>query len=304
MALAFHILCHRDPHQVRRLLAAAWDAGNVYVIHYDARKPGAEHRQIAELARGRPNVIIQHPRAVLWGRYSLYAAQVEGLRLAAEHNKTWRHWVNLSGQCYPLLAPAAINEASEAAPNRSYVRHFAPLAGGDWPNPEWRINRRYIDSPALERLLRLPGIGRRLRAIFGGQSSLPSIPGLKRALPHSFTWFGGDNWVVLARRAAEHILTSLQAREISARLRHSAFPEESLFQTILMNSPFASTVTNHHRRAVKWTANAASPNLFGLDDLAVLRQAAAEGNWFARKFAADSPVLNEIDRQFLRRSTP
>jgi hypothetical protein len=297
MPLAFHILAHRDPPQVARLLDAIWQPENHYVIHYDRRRPRHEHAAIQMLANERTNVAIQPPRAVLWGRYSLYAAQEDGLRIALATNCQWTHWINLSGQCYPLQSASRIQELLARNSGESFVRHFAPLEGGDWADPEWRLTSRVIDSPFLEWWLRLPGIGRRLRVLFGGAHSMPRIPWIQRPLPTSFKWYGGENWVVLSRAAAEYICTAPAARTIVRALQHSGFAEESIYQSVLVNSPLQDTIRNDHLRCINWQPGVGSPAIFNSNDRSRLQAAADAGALFARKFGSRVGASTPVTRQ-------
>lgn len=54
MSLAFHLLAHKDPAQLGRLLHALWAPDSVYVIHYDRRRPTASP------------VGNDHPRGINW----------------------------------------------------------------------------------------------------------------------------------------------------------------------------------------------------------------------------------------------
>jgi hypothetical protein len=305
VALAFHLLAHRCPEQVRRLLAAVWAPENTYVIHYDIRRPREEHAAIRCLAEEHANVHIQKPQAVLWGRYSLYSAQHEGLKTALAAGSEWTHWINLSGQCYPLFPIDQIERECSALADRSLVRYFDPLGtGGDWVKCSGRIRRRALDLPWLEKLIWVPGVGRNLRRVLGGVNSVPVLPFVWYSYPKDFTWYGGDNWVVLSRSAAEYLIGDPKAQRIHHRLRHTQVPEESIFQSVLINSVHGERVINSHRRCIKWIAGHGSPGLFTPDDLPLLEQAARNGAWFARKFQANAPVLDLIDQKLLRRDCP
>ena len=59
MPLAFHLLAHKNPAQLRRLVDAIWAPENFFVIHYDRRRPAAEHRAVRGLTVGRSNIVIQ-----------------------------------------------------------------------------------------------------------------------------------------------------------------------------------------------------------------------------------------------------
>lgn len=300
MPVAYHILAHREPAQVRRLVDAIWVRENTYVVHYDRRRPAREHAEIRALASGRANVLIQRPRAVLWSRFSLYAAQFEGLKLALAAGASWTHWVNLSGQCYPLAPNKVINDQLAAAGVASFIRHFQPLLSDEWSNPAARLTDYYIDSAWLDWWLRLPGLGRRLKRLFRN-GDLPRLPGVRIPLPKDFTWYGGDNWVILSRSASEYLVRSPQAARISSALRHSAVAEESVFQSVILNSPLAGSVINSHRRRINWLKGSVSPSVFKEEDFGSLEKSAGEGALFARKFdpLASGGLLAKIDASLL-----
>jgi hypothetical protein len=301
MAVAFHLLTHRNLVQIEQLLRSIWHEDNTYVLHHDRRRPRAEHATLGALADRFPNVIIQRPTAVLWGRFSLYAAQHEGLRLALASGRAWTHWVNLSGQCQPLHRPTVIQQTLADSGDVSFVRNFRPLLEGNWPGPASRLTHRHLDSPALEWWLRLPGLGRRLRRWFGGEYALPSIPGIRLSLPTTFTWYGADNWVILSRQAGDYLIRSAEAAKIILALRHSGFPEESIFQSVIMNSPLAGQVRNDHLRCINWIPGVASPGIFRAADFSRLQTSAQEGRLFARKFDLDQDrdIIDRIDRELL-----
>jgi hypothetical protein len=298
MSVAFHLLAHKDPAQLGRLLDALWAPENIYVVHYDRRRPAREHRAVAALTAGRTNILIQPPTAVLWGRFSLIRAQLLGLELALRHSPSWAHWVNLSGQCFPLHAPTEIAARLAAAGAKSFVRHFDPLGpDSDWKNAAGRLERDRIDSPALEWWLRLPGLGRRLRRFFGGASAIPSRPLRRPRAAPWFRWYGGDNWVVLSRTAAEQMV-SPEGWRIAEWFRGTAFPEESVFQTGVRNLP-CGPVENDHLRCINWQPGIASPQNFRAADLPRLATAAGRGMIFARKFdtAADPRILELLTQR-------
>jgi hypothetical protein len=300
MSVAYHLLTHRDPAQIRRLLRALWHPDNTYVIHHDRRRPASEHAALAALADEFPGLIFQKPIAVLWGRFSLYAAQHEGLRLALASGRPWTHWVNLSGQCYPLRSADYIQQHLGSMPQTSYVNRFDPHA--IWgPNCVVRMNRYYFDSAALERVLSLPGLGRRLRRLLGWQSAMPHWPLLKRKLPTSFTWHGGDNWVILSRANAEHLIHSPAAKAIVRAFRHTMIPDESVIPSVIHNGPFAAQTISQHLRAINWRPGLASPLLYSENDLPALAAAADSGALFARKFdlARHPAIFDQIDSTLL-----
>jgi hypothetical protein len=112
MAIAYCILAHKNPEQMRRLLRAVWHPENLYVLHYDKRSARAEHAVVARLPEEFPNVRILPCRAVFWGRFSQVAVQIKALKLAVQSAAAWTHFINLTGQDFPLKPQSEISVSS------------------------------------------------------------------------------------------------------------------------------------------------------------------------------------------------
>ena len=82
--------------------------------------------------------------------------------------------------------------------------------------------------------------------------------------------------------------------ELVRFFHRSAVPDESFFQTILMNSPLAGTLVNDDLRYVDWSEGAASPRVLTAFDLERMIRSSA---LFARKFdpRVDRGVIDALD---------
>ncbi len=299
MGLAYCILAHKNPAQTARLIRALDGPGNACFVHYEKRSPQAEHRELARLCAAIPGVRFLKPRRIFWGRFSVIGVQLEAIRQALEADGSWTHLITLSGQDFPLRSQAAIQADLASTPAQSFVSWFDPFANRLWKNLDDRIGRYYFECAPLEDFLQLPFIGRRVRALLGWSGQIPSVPGFRRRLPEGFQYRGGSNHVILSREAASYIVTDPQALQITAWLRHSGIPDESLFQSILCNSPLASTVVNDDRRAILWKhLGDPSPATLTSAELPWISEQRAQGRLFARKFdaTADETVLNTLEK--------
>ena len=303
MALAYCILAHKSPDQVARLLRAVWHPDNHYALHYEKRAPRAEHQVLARLAEEHPNVRILPPRVVLWGRYSQVAIQLNALRCVLDDKTPWTHFINLTGQDFPLKPQAEIVRELAAVGGKSFVSYFDPFDGIHWQNAGERLARVHIDSPFLEIVLGTPGLGRRLRHLLGWSNRMPSVPFLRRKPPAIFKYVGGSNHTILSREAASYICSDPKASEAIRWLKWTGHPDESVYQSILLNSRFAESTVNDDRRAVFWERDGdPSPRTLTLADLPQLREARDSGKLFARKFdlAVDERLICEIEREICR----
>ncbi|MEI6561786.1 MAG: beta-1,6-N-acetylglucosaminyltransferase [Verrucomicrobiota bacterium] len=300
MGLAYCILAHKNPAQIARLLRALAHPDNVCVIHYDKRAPRAEHAALARIASESANVHLLPARAVLWGRYNVVGVQLEGIKRCLALGNRWSHFITLSGQDFPLQPQREMVAELEAARATSFLSFFDPSVEPHWNNLADRTGRVYIESPLLESLLKIPFFGRRLRRLCGWTDRMPCVPWVRREVPSWFRYMGGSNHVILSREAAAYLVTDPHARRIIQWLKYSGIPDESLFQSVLLNSPLAASVANDDRRAICWESKGSpSPITFTLAHLPWLRQARAEGKLFARKFdpAVDAEILSAIEKE-------
>src|SRR3954468_14573852 len=202
MALAFHILAHKAPGQVERLVRAVLQPEHTLVLHFDRRAPEPMHALGRRLAASEKNVLLQKPRAVVWSGWQGLHTQLEAIRLALAQPSPWTPFITLSGAGFPLQPVSVTAAALAATPDVSYVSWFDPIKSGIWPDARERITRYHVASPTLSAVLKWPGIGRRLSALCGWKNqALPWVPGIQRNYPAPWPYLGGLNWCMIARPA-------------------------------------------------------------------------------------------------------
>jgi hypothetical protein len=223
--------------------------------------------------------------------------QIEAMAAALDHGTRWTHFLNLTGQDFPLKSRAEMLARLERG--RSYLSWFDPLADGRWRNARERLTRFHLTGPRLQRVLALPGAGRLLRAALGWRNQLPWLPGVRRAWPRFFRYYGGANHVALARDAAVYLVEEPAALRIRHWLRHAAHSDEIVFQSVLLNSPLAGTLVNESLREIDFPVHSPHPRTFTSADLPRLVESSA---LLARKFdpAADARVLEILESRLPR----
>lgn len=292
MSLAFLILAHKHPRQVARLFAAIHRPDDIIVLHFDRRASPALHQLGRELARRHTNVVLLRPRTILWGGWEMAAVQIEAMAAALRAGATWHHFLNITGQDFPIKPLGELDAYLARAPAANYVSWFDPLQKPLWSNARARLTRFYVEWPWLERLLRVPGFGRRLRRMLGWENQLPHLPGVRRRWPE-FHYYGGANHVIVSRAGAEYLAHHPDARRITRWLKHSAHANEIVFQTVLLNSPLAPTIVNDHLRHIDFPPHTPHPRTLRLADFDRLVRSP---KFLARKFdeSVDSAVLDRL----------
>lgn len=295
MALAFLILAHRLPSQAARLFDALYHHEDTFVLHFDRRAPAELHALGRGLASSHPNVHLLRPRRIVWGGPMMAEVQVEAMATALDRGPIWTHFLNLTGQDFPLKSRDEMLARFEAAPEKSYLSWFDPLdTAGLWNNASERLSRYHLSWPWLQQLLGLPGIGRRIRQLFGWKNQFPRLPGYRRRWPEFFRYYGGANHVALSRAAASYLVNDPRALRIRRWLHASAHSDEILFQSALLNSPLAPTVVNETLREIDFPLHSSHPRTFTCEDLPRLLESPA---LLARKFDSltDAVVLDRLE---------
>lgn len=302
MALGYVILAHRNPHQLQRLLNVLAVGENTVALHIDARASKAVHGAAAEWARTSPQVKLIRPRPVAWGQFSLVEAQLDALRrLLANDVPRWSHVNLISAQDFPLHSQRSIEAELAAAPERSYISWFKPEEV--WPEAERRICRYYLNTPRFSRALFLPGVGRRLRQMLHFEGGIVHLPKIRRRAPGFFRWYGGSNHVTLARAACEHVVRDPGAARIIHWLKYSRIPDESVFQSVLLNSRIPFDLVNDDRREITFAEGSPHPKVLTMADWDRL---ARSEKWFARKFdlRVDSEIIGRIEAHIDESESP
>jgi hypothetical protein len=278
MRLLYIISAYTQPDLLVRLVTRLSTEEATFMIHVDRRTDGSVFDRMVRGVARLPNVHFLERHRCSWGDFGHVRATLKGIDAAFEGGVDFDYAVLLTGQDYPIKSNNQILQFFERNRGRSYMANFA------LPTTEWtgggldRIERWHL----------------RLR---GRHFAVP-IP---RSLPAGMRPFGGSSYWCLTRQAVEYVRTFVGAnRAFVEYFKHVDVPDELFFQTILMNSPYASEIVDDDLRYIDWkTPDAGSPAVLGVEDFPALQ---ASDKLFARKFDedVDAVVLDKIDREILR----
>jgi hypothetical protein len=297
--VGYLVQSHRDPGQVARLVRTLKAGSPDAVVHvsHDFTSSPLDAAALTAL----PGVLVR-PAEGGYGDFShvrRYLDAVEDL-VAGGLQVDWV--VNLTGQDYPLR-PLADSEADLLAGGvDGYLEFFPALDPGSATWPVRRARSRYLFRH--RRLASLsPAAGRRLRPLQAINRIQPFVRfhvaygltvGLRRRSPFGpgFELYGGSAYSSLSWDCVAHLREFCAARpDVVRHYEHTLSPEESMFQTILVNSG-RFTLTGDCRRYFDFRGSTSNhPRVLGLDDLP---RALASGADFARKIE-DPAVLDALD---------
>lgn len=227
-SVAYLILAHSDPGQLRRLLKRLESDQASFYVHVDdkadieAFRRATEDIEAVHFCERRCNV--------MWAAFSVVEATLRLLEaaLVGESGELTR-FVLLSGADYVIASNQRILRFFERHPQREFLRGFDLREAGD--TQLRRMRRRHLRQFAPRySLLRMP-----LSAIEGGMRLFP------RHLPSDIVFVCGSQWWALTRDCAKYCLDFTWSNPDFVKLFKSSFaPDEMFFHTLVHNSPNAS----------------------------------------------------------------
>ena len=296
--IGFVILSHTNPSQTFRLIRSLQRVyGNpVIVCHHDFGQSAVSPQEFPSGTY----LVTPHVKTS-FGHFSVVTAMLRGLELLYQiAEPDW--FFLLSGADYPTLQSEKViddlvcTEVDALLDYREVPDNPTECPGPRSENPALQVFSapssleeawtRYIGFKAWSPVIRSgPRLGRHTTSFSFKKPFLP--------FSDNFKCFFGDHWFAGNQKTAQ-ILRNPKDRDIRLRrhLRWRYIPEECYYQTVLGNAVNLK-ISKATKRFAKWRIGSLHPEVLGLDDLPDIISMKAH---FARKFAADSPVLDEIDR--------
>jgi hypothetical protein len=271
--IAYFILVHRYPQQFKRMFRAIHDPANVYLVHIDRGSGPAIAADIADFLAPYAGVEILPAKRAAWGGYSLVEAELRGMERLLAMDSRWTHFINLSGQDFPLKGQAYIRDFLTAHPGRQFIRTLDQHAVR--PETVNRLTHRFVEA-----------FGRIFR------TRLP------RRFMKDVTPYIGTQWKAVTRSFCAFAVHHPSARRFKKYYAQTFIADEGFFQTLMMNTPGHGRVVNDDLRTIDWvpigTTTDLKPRVFGTADALRLT---LSPDLFARKFNAnrDSRILDLLE---------
>lgn len=271
MNVIYYVMTHKNERQVKRLLKHLESSGNSLVlIHHDAKSTPLALRPRDNLC------VLDNPVKVRWGHISQVHAMWRGIEWLERENLPFDWMIFLSGQDYPIKPLSQIEAELRRTKVDGYV-HYEII------HEDHSLHKRYFHTVCMERYflrrLKIPGMEPRYF-----RRRHPYVGGMK--------CFAGSSWLNLSYRAVQ-CLWSRKAMidSLSHYLRKAPCPDETVFQTVLMNDSNLR-IENTDRRFTVWRDDADNPETLGLEHLSRILSSDA---WFARK-VDETISLRLLDR--------
>jgi hypothetical protein len=280
--IAYFILVHRLPEQFKRMFRAVYDPANHYLIHVDKSSGIEIGESISTFLADYPNATILKSKPALWGGYSLVEAELRGMAKLLEMGKDWTHFINLSGQDFPLKSQAFIRAFLARNSGKEYIR--------------------VLDQQAIR-----PDTMNRVSHVFAESNDSIVNTNVARLFLEGVTPYIGTQWKIVSRKFCEFACRAPEAARFKTFYKQTLIADEGFFQTLMMNNDCHGEIVADDLRMIDWVPDGdikLRPRTFVSKDI---RDLLASDNLFARKFDmnVDAFVLDALERHIgLPRHTP
>lgn len=321
--VVYLIASHTNPQQVLRLVKTlrAGSPSAEIVVHHDYSCSYLDSTVFERL----PHVyVIKDFIPVEWGDFSQVKMMLNAIEWITTHLKfDWL--VLISGQDYPIQPLSQIERFLETTSYDGFITGV-PLnkatpcgqvecsitnsAGNPCPDCVTRYYYRYYQaSPNLTKMLK------KVREYFCKRCALlqiRSLPGKTKTkimigvrsflspFNSEFECYKGSSWFTLNHRCLQYIRQFVLSSPGFVRYyQRTLMPDESFFQTILLNNP-SLKILNDNKRLISWQdSTSMSPEVLRIQDF---DRIIVSGQHFARKFDLniDAEILDMIDHYTLK----
>lgn len=263
--ITYMVLAHKDPSQLLRLIKALNNSNVSFVVHIDA---SVNMKKFKEYLYEEPNIWFLEERiSTAWGTYGIIEACLTGFKYISEQLNTSRV-VLLSGQDYPIKPQKHIHSYFSANTSSIFIEYIK------LPHSKW---------------------------LHGGWSRFPDFRNIRQIK----TIYGGSQWCSFPIDTLKFILSYLQNNhEFISYFKTVVLPDESFFQTLLLNCDNDSVINNLVNcklKMIKWDKPYMNPRVLTTSDKNIIRKSK---DLFARKFHTimSKDLLNFIDASILNNS--
>jgi len=276
ITIAYLILVHRLPKQFKRLFKSIYNPNNYYLIHIDKKASKDLHKEIKNFISDFENTFILESESIVWWWYSMVNVELNGIKKLLNLWLNWDFFINLSGQDFPLKTQKEINNFLFENKNNNYIKVSNQII--DRPDTMNRIENYFIDN---------------WNYVYEVSNEKRDF--LKDTIP--YIWW---QWMILNRDCCEFICNSLETKKFIDYYINTLIPDESFFQTLLMNTSFDGNIVNDDKRAIIWVNDwdiKLRPKTFKKEDIDFL---SLKNNLFARKFDdnEDSEIIDFIKENY------
>lgn len=244
MKHAILIIAHTNFNQLCALINC-FDNHFLIYIHIDIKSKFTKE-EIRFLSQMENVISVYRKFKINWSGFNILKCELFLIKKALENSKI--DYIHLlSGQDFPIKNTSEFLKYFDENNGREFIGwHLVPTE--NWENKTF-VRYQYFRPYDLFDCRAERG-AKMINRIINFQEKY----NLKRRIPDQFVrLYGGSNWFSLSRECVKYVIDYTQHHSaFYRRLKFTFAPEETYFQTIILNSPFKNKVINNDLRYISW----------------------------------------------------
>lgn len=283
MKLAVLLQCHKSFYQINLLLNAMKHDNITFFIHVDKKS------DIADKIELRKNVILLPDKFrvdVRWGQYSIVQATLNLMNYATQYDH-YDYFCLMSGQDFPIVSPNILISYLKSNNGKNFVNLFESKNFGlNHTNNYDKRNEIVFPKWIIERNLPIRVIRRLWVMVTGGYNHTYKI--FKRNPSINLNFYFGSTWWCIHSDFVNWMNDYLDKNKLYEEFyKLTVCADESFFQTLLMNSPYADTRCDY-LHYIDWSEGKNSPKNLTTKDYNYIINS---GKMFTRKIDEDYRLI-------------
>ncbi len=254
MNVAVLMQIHKNPEQVKKTINYMSHPNIDFFIHLDKKSKITPEQveEIKELNDGRVYFLPKRHSVYLFNK-TIVLASLDLARLAKDGGggiRFYKYFLTMSGQCFPLKNANFIVDFL----TKNYPKPFIDM--DEMSDTGW-VKKSFTTYHCFKKLYMIFNnfIAKRKKTkklfkvlLHGPLRIISTLVTKIKGRPYvqlqkmNMKAYGGSNWWILPDVMMDYCLQASQNKKFNKVLFHVVSPDETYFQTILMNSPFADQI--------------------------------------------------------------
>lgn len=290
MKQAILITCYKNLHQIIEIIRF-FDENFTFYIHID-KKSNLDLSSLFTLGR---SVHIYSEYAINWGGHN-HVKAILHLAEQALSDKENNYFHFISGEDFPIKPLSYFKERCDLSKDHL---DFEKIPRHNWEGNGGRDRVDYYNLYDKYNAKNLSG-NLKIQQLKNYQIKLNRKRPYPACLPQLY---GGSSWWSLTRETLAYVIEySYQQPQFLKRMEYTFASDEIYFQTIIMNSPYATNVVNDNLRYIDWqSCRGGNPAFLDSSDFS---DAILSNKLFTRKFHYSTVLmlnllLNKIEGYYI-----
>ncbi|MEM6752984.1 MAG: beta-1,6-N-acetylglucosaminyltransferase [Cyanobacteria bacterium P01_C01_bin.38] len=309
MKVCYLIQTYKNPEQIYRLvrLIKNTTSNSVIVISHNFSSCNLNIKLLKKLH----NVEVLPNNGVMMGSFSILQGFFDAIGWLLNQRIHFDWLINLSGQDYPTQPLCKVEKLLNNTNYDGFVEYY-DVYSKQSPWSKKIVNTRYLYSykhfkeylsPQQKYMLRpIKHIVNNCQPFIRLDYSYGLIVGMKNfdhLFDKEFTCYGGSFFTTISRKCATYLYNFVRENtQVLDYYKKTFIPEESLIQTVLVNSKKFNLYNSNYRYTDFSGSRHGHPHILTSKDFPALT---SNNIHFARKFDVnvDSEILDKLDRRIL-----